>query len=192
MIENIGFIIGRIWRFCNRTPQRWIALSILCFFVFCYVYRLIKINVDPPDSCGCALNVLKIDTFEYDSVFQSMCESYSNGLSKELKEKRAIEAFNCPEVKSEIYEIQQESQKRQTESIKLKNCNSASARDFVKKRFMNIGATLLDGPVLVQSDNKECYYVFTMIVQKKFEVVNCEMAVKFEGESFAVKQINCQ
>src|SRR5690606_816323 len=126
-----------------------------------------------PDYCDCAFNALQVNTIEYDSSFNEICDRYLHKLTDMEKSKRIIESLECPLVKIELESKEKEAARKNAELDILEKCNQLAASDFVKQSIRNIGAVILDGPVLAESDNRDCYYVFTVIAQKGFSVEVC-------------------
>lgn len=191
-MEEIGFVIGKIVGFIIHNYKKTILLIILLLSVFIFLWIKNILRPIPPDVCACALNTLKVRTVGFDSVFQKNCEKYSATLSNEKKQERDIKSAECPEVKAELERQENEKEEHEKKRLFLLNCTSSAAQSFVRNRFRDIGTAILDGPYLVDSDNANCYYVFSVIAQKDFAVVGCEMAVKYNGDSFEVEYVNCQ
>lgn len=199
MIEKNGFILGKILAFVTSWPRNlFILLGLLIAGSF-WFYKAIQQSIKPPDECDCALNALMVNTTYFDSLLQKKCNAYEVKLTTKEKGERAIRPFECPKVKAEIdrqekkkTEQEAERLKQETERIFRQNCNSEAARNFVKNRFRDIGTVIVDDPVLVESDNSNCYYGFSVIVQKELSVVGCDIAVKYEDKKFKVKYVNCQ
>lgn len=171
--------------------KRVIIFLAILFVVSFFLIKRFK-QSKPPDVCDCTLNALKVNTAMYDSLLRKTCENFSSKLNPEEKQERILASFDCPLVKEELQKLKEKSEREESEKLYFQNCNQMAAKDFVKQRVRDIGGAIMDGPVLVESDNSNCYYVFTMIIQKGFSVEGCDIAVQYKQHVFDVKYVNCQ